>query len=168
MKSKIKSFSLVVCLLALGFLFVHVFFWDTNTLLFDNEFLITFVGVVLGISTTITTFIFSSTEKIREVIFSTRVEENAEKDAEEVYQKFKKGYTELVEDNSFIFLVFILLIICVACYAIDVPYITCPVFISKDRLLDSIKMGLSLNCVLAIGDLFLSLSAILKLAVYEK
>ena len=43
MKSKIKSFSLVVCLLALGFLFVHVFFWDTNTLLFDNEFLITFV-----------------------------------------------------------------------------------------------------------------------------
>lgn len=63
MKSKIKSFSLVVCLLALGFLFVHVFFWDTNTLLFDNEFLITFVGVVLGISTTITTFIFHRRRK---------------------------------------------------------------------------------------------------------
>lgn len=60
-----KGLLLITVFFALGFLLVHFFFTNSDALLLDNEFLITFVGVVLGISATIVTFIFSSTEKIQ-------------------------------------------------------------------------------------------------------
>lgn len=40
-------------------------------LLLDDEFLITFTGVVLGIASTIVTFIFSSTDKVLNVLENT-------------------------------------------------------------------------------------------------
>ena len=62
MKKRTKGLLLITVFFALGFLLVHFFFTNSDALLLDNEFLITFVGVVLGISATIVTFIFSSTE----------------------------------------------------------------------------------------------------------
>ena len=125
---------------------------------------ITFVGVVLGISATIVTFIFSSTEKIQKVISNLSHEKNR---TDKINRIFKTAYAELIEDSSFIFIIFILLIICVLFSAIDIPYISFPAFMPKSQFLDSIKIGLFLNCIFSISDLFFSLSNILRLVLYE-
>ena len=164
MKKRTKGLLLITVFFALGFLLVHFFFTNSDALLLDNEFLITFVGVVLGISATIVTFIFSSTEKIQKVISNLSHEKNR---TDKINKIFKTAYAELIEDSSFIFIIFILLIICVLFSAIDIPYISFPAFMPKSQFLDSIKIGLFLNCIFSIGDLFFSLSNILRLVLYE-
>lgn len=125
MKKRTKGLLLITVFFALGFLLVHFFFTNSDALLLDNEFLITFVGVVLGISATIVTFIFSSTEKIQKVISNLSHEKNR---TDKINKIFKTAYAELIEDSSFIFIIFILLIICVLFSAIDIPYISFPAF----------------------------------------
>ena len=142
MKKRTKGLLLITVFFALGFLLVHFFFTNSDALLLDNEFLITFVGVVLGISATIVTFIFSSTEKIQKVISNLSHEKNR---TDKINKIFKTAYAELIEDSSFIFIIFILLIICVLFSAIDIPYISFPAFMLKSQFLDSIKIGLFLN-----------------------
>ena len=164
MKKRTKGLLLVAGFFVLGFLLVHFFFTNSDALLLDNEFLITFTGVVLGISATIVTFIFSSTAKIQKVISNLSSENDR---TDKINEIFKSAYAELIEDSSFIFIIFILLIICVLFYAIDIPYISFPTFIPKSQFLDSIKIGLFLNCIFSICDLFFSLSNILKLVLYE-
>ena len=164
MKKRTKGLLLITVFFALGFLLVHFFFTNSDALLLDNEFLITFVGVVLGISATIVTFIFSSTEKIQKVISNLSHEKNR---TDKINRIFKTAYAELIEDSSFIFIIFILLIICVLFSAIDIPYISFPAFMQKSQFLDSIKIGLFLNCIFSISDLFFSLSNILRLVLYE-
>ena len=107
MKKRTKGLLLITVFFALGFLLVHFFFTNSDALLLDNEFLITFVGVVLGISATIVTFIFSSTEKIQKVISNLSHEKNR---TDKINRIFKTAYAELIEDSSFIFIIFILLI----------------------------------------------------------
>lgn len=165
MRKQIKNLILIGFLFTVGFLLAYFLFKDTDALILDNEFLITFVGVVLGISATIITFIYSSSDKIWKVISNTFHDDEPK---EKAHQKFKLGYAELVEDSSFIFIIFILLIICIISYAIDIPYISFPNFLPKSRVLNSIKMGLFLNCLAAICDLFFSLSNILRLILFEK
>lgn len=46
MKKRTKGLLLITVFFALGFLLVHFFFTNSDALLLDNEFLITFVGVV--------------------------------------------------------------------------------------------------------------------------
>ena len=164
MKKRTKGLLLITVFFALGFLLVHFFFTNSDALLLDNEFLITFVGVVLGISATIVTFIFSSTEKIQKVISNLSHEKNR---TDKINKIFKTAYAELIEDSSFIFIIFILLIICVLFSAIDIPYISFPAFMPKSQFLYSIKIGLFLNCIFSISDLFFSLSNILRLVLYE-
>ena len=100
MKKRTKGLLLITVFFALGFLLVHFFFTNSDALLLDNEFLITFVGVVLGISATIVTFIFSSTEKIQKVISNLSHEKNR---TDKINKIFKTAYAELIEDSSFIF-----------------------------------------------------------------
>ncbi|BAK99460.1 hypothetical protein OBV_22620 [Oscillibacter valericigenes Sjm18-20] len=119
---------------------------------------------VIGISATIVTFIYSSTDKVWSVISNTF---RKEEDAERARQKFKAGYAELIEDSSFIFAIFILLVICVISSAVDIPNISFPGSIPKDRVINAIKTGLFINCLVSICDLFFSLSNILKLVLYE-
>lgn len=135
-----------------------------EVLVIDNEFLITFVGVVLGISTTIITFIFSSTDKIWKVIDQTYTDKEKSANAQSL---FKNGYRELIEDSILVFFIFVALIFCVLYSAIDIPYIQFPHLVSKKQVLDFVKMGLFFNCLLATCDLFFSLSNILKLVLYE-
>lgn len=133
-------------------------------LLLDNEFLITFTGVVLGISATIVTFIFSSTDKVKSVLESTYA--TPEK-ASDVFEIFKRGYAELVQDSSFIFIIFLLFLVAAGWSAIDIPYVSMPITLPKPLVLNAIEMGLFVNCLFATADLFFSLSKILKLALYE-
>ena len=130
MKKRTKGLLLITVFFALGFLLVHFSFTNSDALLLDNEFLITFVGVVLGISATIVTFIFSSTEKIQKVISNLSHEKNR---TDKINRIFKTSYAELIEDSSFIFIIFILLIICVLFSAIDIPYISFPAFMPKSQ-----------------------------------
>ena len=102
MKKRTKGLLLITVFFALGFLLVHFFFTNSDALLLDNEFLITFVGVVLGISATIVTFIFSSTEKIQKVISNLSHEKNR---TDKINRIFKTAYAELIEDSSFIFII---------------------------------------------------------------
>lgn len=137
---------------------------NSTPLLLDNEFLITFTGVVLGISATIVTFIFSSTDKVKSVLESTY--DTPEK-VSDVFRIFKKGYTELVQDSNFIFVIFISFLIVAGWSVIDIPYISLPITLPKPLVLNALKMGLFVNCLFATADLFFSLSNILKLALYE-
>lgn len=164
MKKRTKGLFIVIGFFALGFLLVHFFFINSDILLLDNEFLITFVGVVLGISATIVTFIFSSTEKIQKIISNLSQEKDR---TDKINKIFKASYTELIEDSHFIFIIFILLVICVLFSGINIPYFSFPAFMPKSQFLDSIKIGLFLNCIFSISDLFFSLSNILKLVLYE-
>lgn len=164
MKRMVKNIILVAVLFVLGCL-LSLFFADDKDIIFiDNEFLTSFVGVVLGISATIVTFIYSSTDKVWDIISNTF---QSEEDAERVRKKFKKGYTEIIEDSSFIFVIFILLIICVIISAVDIPNISFPDSISKACVISAIKTGLLINCLVSIRDLFFSLCNILKLGLYE-
>ncbi len=164
MKRWTKNLLLVLMFLILGCLLSHFLINDTDVLIIDNEFLTTFVGVVLGISSTIVTFIFSSTDKIWGVISNTFQDEGA---VEIARKKFKAGYAELIEDSSFIFVIFILIVICVISSAIDIPNISFPHYMPKEHVINAIKTGLFINCLVAICDLFFSLSNILKLVLYE-
>lgn len=138
---------------------------NSAPLLLDNEFLITFTGVVLGISATIVTFIFSSTDKVKSVLESTYA--TPEK-ASDVFAIFKRGYTELVQDSNFIFIIFVLFLVAAGWSAIDIPYVSMPITLPKPLVLNAVKMGLFVNCLFATADLFFSLSNILKLALYER
>ena len=164
MKRRMKSFLLVLLFFVLGCLISCFFSNDDNTLITDNEFLTTFAGVVLGISATIVTFIYSSTDKVWSTISSTFPNDG---EAEKVRKKFKAGYSELIEDSSFIFAIFILIVICVISSAVDIPNISFPDSMPKERVINAIKTGLFTNCIVAICDLFFSLSNILKLVLYE-
>lgn len=138
---------------------------NSAPLLLDNEFLITFSGVVLGISATIVTFIFSSTDKVKSVLESTYA---TPKKVSDMFEIFKRGYTELVQDSNFIFIIFILFLVVAGWSAIDIPYISMPITFPKPLVLNAVKMGLFVNCLFATADLFFSLSNILKLALYER
>ena len=165
MKKKIKNLLLIVGVFLCGGMVSVLMPLSEETLLVDNEFLITFIGVVLGISTTIITFIFSSTEKIWKVIGETYGD--IEK-SEKAQKLFKNGYQELIEDSTFIFVIFVILIFLVFYSAIDIPYITFPPMLCKKQILNFVKMGLFFNCLIATCDLFFSLSNILKLVLYER
>ena len=164
MKKRTKGLLLITVFFALGFLLVHFFFTNSDALLLDNEFLITFVGVVLGISATIVTFIFFFNRENTKSHFQSLSRKNR---TDKINKIFETAYAELIEDSSFIFIIFILLIICVLFSAIDIPYISFPAFMPKSQFLDSIKIGLFLNCIFSISDLFFSLSNILRLVLYE-
>lgn len=133
-------------------------------LLLDDEFLITFTGVVLGIASTIVTFIFSSTDKVLNVLENTYTTSEITSD---VFEIFKSGYAELVQDSNFIFIIFLLFLVTAGWSAIDIPYVSMPIMFPKPLVLNAIKMGLFVNCLFATADLFFSLSNILKLALYE-
>ena len=165
MKNKLRNLILISFILILGIVISHFFLPQGNILLIENEFLITFVGVILGISATIITFIFSSTEKVWNIIDDTYSDKEK---SQQIQKKFKLGYQELVEDSNFIFIIFVLVITCVIVSYIDIPKISFPSGLPKKQVLQDIKMGLFLNCIVATGDLFFSLANILKLVLYEK
>lgn len=164
MRQILKNVFQIILFFLVGVAISRLIPQDSTSILLDNEFLITFTGVVLGISATIVTFIFSSTDKVKSVLENTYT---APEKASNVFEIFKKGYTELVQDSNFIFIIFILFLVVAGWSAIDIPYISTPAMFPKPLALNAVKMGLFVNCLLATADLFFSLSNILKLALYE-
>lgn len=165
MKQILKSSLQVILFFLVGVVISLLIPQNSTSLLLDNEFLITFTGVVLGISATIVTFIFSSTDKVKSVLEGTYA--TPEKTSE-VFEIFKRGYTELVQDSNFIFIIFCLFLIVAGWSAIDIPYISMPISLPKSLVLNAVKMGLFVNCLFATADLYFSLSNILKLVLYER
>ena len=165
MKQILKSSLQVILFFLVGVVISLLIPQNSTSLLLDNEFLITFTGVVLGISATIVTFIFSSTDKVKSVLEGTYA--TPEKTSE-VFEIFKRGYTELVQDSNFIFIIFCLFLIVAGWSAIDIPYISMPISLPKSLVLNAVKMGLFVNCLFATADLYFSLSNILKLVQYER
>ncbi|MCI6384896.1 MAG: hypothetical protein MR845_07980 [Subdoligranulum variabile] len=153
-----------VCVILLFSALICCWSQDEDALVLSDEFLITFVGVVLGIAATIITFIFSSTEKVWKVISNVIQDE---KDVSQVNQKFKDGYKELIDDTKLIFVIFVLLVVCMVISGIDIPGVSMPNVMPKYQVLNYIKVALFLGCLCAIGDLFFSLLNILKLALFE-
>ncbi|MEG1669240.1 hypothetical protein [Chryseobacterium sp.] len=142
-----------------------IFSKSTSLLPVQNEFLITFVGVVLGMATTIVTFIFSSVDKIWNIIDINNTTDSLKCD--KLKTQFKKGYRELIEDSKFIFIIFIILFILAFWENIDIPYIALENVITKVNLIYYIKIGLFLNSIVAIKDLFFSLINLLKLVLFD-
>ena len=165
MKQILKNSLLVILLFLVGVVISRLIPHKNNSLLLDNEFLITFTGVVLGISATIVTFIFSSTDKVKNVLEGTY---STPEKVSEIFEIFKRGYTELVQDSNFIFIIFCLLLCVAGWSAIDIPYFSMPLTLPKTLVLNDIKMGLFVNCLFATADLYFSLSNILKLVLYER
>ena len=165
MRQILKNLFLIILFFLVGIGISWLIPQNSTPLLLDNEFLITFTGVVLGISATIVTFIFSSTDKVKGVLESTYATPEKVSD---VFEIFKRGYAELVQDSNFIFIIFILFLVVAGWSAIDIPYISMPISLPKPLVLNAIKMGLFVNCLFATADLFFSLSNILKLALYER
>lgn len=163
---RIENKIMIGCVCAILLFSALICCWsqNENALVLSDEFLITFVGVVLGIAATIITFIFSSTEKVWKVISNVIQDEN---DVAQVNQKFKDGYKELIDDTKLIFVIFVLLVICMVISSIDIPGVSMPNVMPKYQVLNYIKVVLFLGCLCAIGDLFFSLLNILKLALYE-
>ena len=165
MKQILKNSAQIICYFLIG-AFIALLIPDSSTpLLLDNEFLITFSGVVLGISATIVTFIFSSTDKVKSIIAS--IYDTPDKVSAQ-FESFKKGYAELVQDNNFIFRIFIVFLLLAVFSVIDIPYVSMPTTLPKQLVLNMSKMGLFVNCLVATADLFFSLSNILKLVMYER
>ena len=100
MKQILKNSLLVILLFLVGVVISRLIPQKNNSLLLDNEFLITFTGVVLGISATIVTFIFSSTDKVKNVLEGTY---STPEKVSEIFEIFKRGFTELVQESNFIF-----------------------------------------------------------------
>ena len=165
MKQILKSSLQVILFFLVGVVISLLIPQNSTSLLLDNEFLITFTGVVLGISATIVTFIFSSTDKVKSVLEGTYA---LPEKTSEVFEIFKRGYTELVQDSNFIFIIFCLFLIVAGWSAIDIPYISMPISLPKSLVLNAVKMGLFVNCLFATADLYFSLSNILKLVLYER
>ncbi len=165
MKSKIWNVIRILLLFFIGAVLSHFLCGNESKLIIDNEFLVTFVGVILGIAATIITFIFSSTDKIWSIINNTYSDKIK---AESIQVKFKYSYKELVEDSNYIFIIFLIVLVCMIWSYIDIPFITFPRQLLKSDFLNAIKMGAFLNCIVATCDLFFSFANILKLALYEK
>lgn len=130
----------------------------------QNEFLITFVGLVLGIAITIVTFVFSSIDKIWSIIDS--IYGKGTEKSKLVKANFKTAYNELVEDSQCIFIIFVLIILVILIEYVNLDYIFLP-FDWKKNILHCFKNIILFSCMIAIIDLFSSLVNILKLAIYE-
>ena len=137
---------------------------QSHPLIVENEILITFVGVVVGVSATIITFIFSSMDKIWRVIGRIYTAPDQFADIE---KQFKSSYNELIDDTTLIFGVFILLIICVLVDIFTWKEAALIQWLPKEPILNAVKMGLFFNCLIAVCDLFFSLINMLKLVLYE-
>ncbi len=165
MKRKYKSALLVVFLFALGAAASCFLAAAGEQLLVSDEFLITFTGVVLGLATTIVTFLFASTDKVWAVIDRNYTDKEK---AVRMQKLYKSGLRELLADGKYVFILFLAALLFAVLGAVDLPLIAFPSWLSKAAVLDALKLGLLFNCTAAICDLFLSLFNLLKLALYEK
>ena len=164
MNKKVKTIIQVSIIFLIGIVY-GIFCKSISILVVESEFLITFIGVVLGIATTIVTFIFSSVDKIWSIIDRNNKENSSQNT--QLKTQFKVGYIELIEDSKFIFLIFISILLLVFWENIDIPYVALEGGVKKVNLIFCIKIGLLLNCIVAMIDLFFSLVNLLKLVLYD-
>ncbi len=157
----IKTYIFLIVVMVVSVVLQNIITDSQSLVLIKDEFLIGFIGVILGLGITIITFIYSSLDRISNFIKSTCEQENAEK----IFDYLKKSFAELVSNNKYIFYMFALLICIILFEYIDIPYIT---FSHKPNVILTLKIFIFITIGIATVDNFKALFGLLKLVDYEK
>lgn len=154
---KIKLIAIIIIWIVLS----TIIFLNTNetgkSFLFNDEFLINFSGVIVGIHITLITFIYScldSIEKSLKNFFSDN------KSAEKANQLLYSSVKELVQNGKLIFICFVIFLLITLITHIDFPF-TFP--ITYDLKLQILLFGKILASIFLIHAIYDSMMAILNL-----
>lgn len=129
----------------------------------SDQYLISFIGVILGLSITIITFFHSSVGKLCDLI--DKVYENSEADRHKLRKKLKESCGELRDDTRFIFITYMILMFTIFFEKINIPGLVWPpILISKVAVVSVIKLFLTFVILRAVIDCFFSLIGILKIS----
>lgn len=158
-KQKAKSALVIIILYAVSIIIQFRDVFMSNMLL-NNDFLITFVGIILGLSITVVTFLYTALDRLYQQI--DKLYSNDHGGAKNVKEKLKKSYKELIEDTKLVFVLFIVTILLTLASSI-------PLFIRMpyNQIIQGINLGSLLCIILSTCDFFFGLLNILKLAIFE-
>lgn len=144
------------------------FVLPADILIVEDEFSITFLGVILGLEITILTFIYSSLDSIHSFINKIYKQKELEK-ATKVNNLLLSAFNELIEDVKYVFIIYLLLIAFILFYNIDFPYIVWPFqVVTKDCVNLILKLWIMINILVATIDSFFTLTNIMKLATFQR
>lgn len=146
-------FPTAFCVFSWSLLFLVYFKPDLNELL-SNSFLITYLGVIIGFGLTIFAFIIAMTEKIAEKLNKSTKISRIEKKKKAI--KIVKIKSEMEDDIRFCFICLIISIFLTIWNKIDLPFISIEQyknFLTKNILLDSLKLTILSLSILAIYDM---------------
>ncbi|MBE5040130.1 hypothetical protein [Ructibacterium gallinarum] len=167
---KINKRIMVIVIVAISFLISVALslVLPSDILIVEDEFSITFLGVILGIEITILTFIYSSLSTIQSFIDKLYGKKDIEKSTK-VNNLLLSAFNELIEDVKFVFIAYLLLIVFIIIFNIDFPYIHWPFkILSKDCVNIILKVWIMINILVATIDSFFTLTNIMKLATFRK
>ena len=157
----IKTYIFLIVVMVVSVVLQNIITDSQSLVLIKDEFLIGFIGVILGLGITIITFIYSSLDRISKLIKSTCEQENAEK----IFDYLIITFAEFVSNNKFIFFLFAFLLSIILFDFFDIRYIT---FSHKPNVILTLKIFIFITIGIATVDNFKALFGLLKLVDYEK
>lgn len=132
----------------------------SNNLILNDDFLLNFLGVILGLGITIITFIYTSVGKVRESILRLNI--NKDK-ADDILTNVQKVISELKQDLKFIFFLFFISFIIAILKEANIPFIKYNItIISKCELIALVKLYILSLAFLSIFDIVTTLFSMLN------
>lgn len=171
MKKKVRKINNNFVKIALVFIISSLIFLflipNKSFKLVQDDFLVTFLGVILSLIITIITFIYSSLGKISDLLDKC-IKDSNDQTKEKVHNLLNASFNELIEDMEFMFYIYIGILLIIILGQLDLPHISWQLtFISKQHLLSTIKFGLLINALFAVSDCFMTLKNLMKLTVIK-
>ncbi len=156
---------LIAMVIILVFFTVSVLIVESNpgiqqSKIINDEFMLNFLGLFLGVSVAIVTFLFSSVDKIRESIIKAGFDGAAKKQTETTINNLIE---ELKQDSMAIFVFLVLFFGTILLKDIDVPYLKIAIW-DKSSILSSIKLTLVFLTLFSIYDIISSTFLLMKVS----
>ncbi|WP_047984586.1 hypothetical protein [Ornithinibacillus californiensis] len=150
--------------ISLSFLFSYIlvrFNPEINDLeIVKDEYVLNLIGILMGLSIAVITFLFTTIEKIRANLLENKLYNGTIRDIE---VNIRNLYKSIMKDTIAIFISFILLLVCILTKGIDFPILKVPIFVvfSKEELVLITKLSLLFITLSALFDIIVSLFGII-------
>jgi predicted membrane channel-forming protein YqfA (hemolysin III family) len=126
----------------------------SSLVLVQNEFLVNFIGIILGLAITLLTFIYSSFDKI----YNSFTKNQSEEKTRLIQSILKHAFRELIQDTYLVMGAFGVIMILVIVEFTNIPIITWPsVMITRNEVLLFCKYFCFFLVCAAIFDMVISL-----------
>jgi Na+/melibiose symporter-like transporter len=133
--------------------------WDDAKITSD-DFLLNFIGFLLGIGITIVTFIYSTFDKFRDSLIRLNIDKSK---VDKASLQLKKCFNAIKKDLLTVFVIFLLCIFIIIFKNCNIPYIEWKSsFLSKNEFVHWMKLSMLFFTLIGVFDIMYSLFTLMK------